>query len=103
MKVIQFIVVLFSGLSLMLMSVLIPWKEHFMNNIFGWIFYLVMAIGLIVWVIDDIKKPLDDDFKMTLVLLFPGLFMVTVMLLISYLLPGEPFSNLKNVVNWIFN
>ena len=102
MKVIQFIVVLFSGLSLMLMSVLIPWKEHFMNNIF-WSFYLCMAIGLIVWVIDDIKKPVDDDVKMTLIMLSPAFLIVTVMLLISALGPGDPFSNFKNVVNWIFN
>ncbi|WP_090091154.1 hypothetical protein [Leuconostoc gasicomitatum] len=84
MKIIHSIVAVWLGLSLMGMFVFIPLKEGFMNNILGWSIYILMVLGLVVWVIYDIKKPVDEDFEKTLIILFPVFLMVTILLLIYF-------------------
>lgn len=82
------------------MFVFIPLKEGFMNNILGWSIYILMALGLVVWVIDDIKKPVDEDFEKTLIILFPVFLMVTVLLLIYFFWP-ECAPTFQHMVNQI--
>lgn len=101
MKIIQSIVAVWSGLSLMCMFVFIPLKEGFMNNILGWSIYTLMALGLVVWVIDDIKKPVDEDLKKTLIILFPVFLMVTVLFLIYFFWP-EGTHTFQHIVNQIY-
>ena len=84
------------------MTVLIPSKEGFMNTIAGLCIYILETFVLIIWVVDDIKKPVDEDLKIITIILTPAFIVVTSLFLIYFFIPGDSFSNVKNIVNSIF-
>jgi len=102
MKIIQIVLTIWSGLLLLCFYVLIPLKESLINNIFGTIIYILTAAGLIVWVINDSNKQLDEDLKKILIVLYSALFMVIVTFLIYLFVLGDPPSNFKHMVDFIY-
>ena len=102
MKLIQTTLAIWAGILLFCMTVLIPSKEGFMNTIAGWGIYILETFVLIFGVVDDIKKPVDEDLKIIAIILAPALIVVTSLFLIYFFIPGDAFSNVKNIVNSIF-
>ncbi|MFT8967195.1 hypothetical protein [Leuconostoc suionicum] len=102
MKIIQTTLAIWAGIILFCMTVLIPSKEGSVNTIFGWGIYILETFVLIFWVVDEIKKPVDEDFKIIALILAPAFIVVTSIFLIYFFIPGDPFSNVKNIVNSIF-
>jgi Kef-type K+ transport system membrane component KefB len=90
MKIIQIVLTIWSGLLLLCFYVLIPLKESLINNIFGTIIYILTAAGLIVWVINDSNKQLDEDLKKILIVLYSALFMVIVTFFNLLICPRGP-------------